>query len=65
MYIAEVALCPSTILLVDLVEARIVAATSIGACGTGTVPLFAACIDGVFILGSSNIDNVIACFNKH
>jgi len=60
----EVALCLSSVLLIDLVVARIVAATCIGACGTGIVPLCAACIGGVMALGGANIGGVIACFKK-
>lgn len=60
--LGEVALCLSTVLLIDLAVARIVAVTCVGACGTGVVPIFVACIGGVFVIGGDNIRGVIACF---
>jgi len=62
--IAEVALCLSSVLLIDLVVARIVATTCIGACAGGVVPLCVPCIAGVFAIGGANIGAVIACFKK-
>ncbi|MCM3708414.1 MULTISPECIES: hypothetical protein [Cytobacillus] len=62
--LAEVSLCLATVLLIDLTVARIVAATCIGACGTGVVPLCAACVGGVFVIGGANIGGVIACFQQ-
>ena len=60
--VGEVALCLAGVLLIDLTVARIVAATCIGACGTGIVPVCAACVGGVFVIGGANIPAVIACF---
>lgn len=62
--IAEVSLCLSAVLLIDLVVARMVATACIGFCGTGVVPLCAACIGGVFVIGGANINAVTACFSQ-
>lgn len=60
--LGEVSLCLASVLLIDLTVARIVAATCIGACGTGIVPLCASCVGGVFVIGGANIGGVISCF---
>ena len=62
--IEDVALCLSAVLLIDLVVARIVAATCIAACSTLAAPVCAVCITGVFALGGLNIGAVTGCFGK-
>ncbi|WP_347553010.1 hypothetical protein ABFG93_22470 (plasmid) [Pseudalkalibacillus hwajinpoensis] len=61
----QVALCLSTVLLVDLTVARIIAGTCVVACAgapiTGAV--CAACVGGVVVAGGFNIKAIMACFD--
>ncbi|WP_235360759.1 hypothetical protein [Shouchella clausii] len=59
----EVALCLSTVLLIDLTLARMVATACMAACASGVgAPICAACIGGLLAVGAGNITAVTNCF---
>ncbi|MDO7267020.1 hypothetical protein [Shouchella clausii] len=59
--ITEIALCISTVALIDLTVARLIAVSCIASC-PAVPPICAACIGAVAVVGSANIGAIIACF---
>ncbi|WRP07373.1 hypothetical protein U9J35_04175 [Rossellomorea aquimaris] len=58
---SKTVLCISTVALIDLTVARLIAATCVASC-PGIPPICAACIGAVAVVGAGNLGAIMACF---
>lgn len=58
---SQTVLCISTVALIDLTIARLIAVTCVASC-PAIPPICAACIAAVAVVGASNIGAIMACF---